>query len=139
MANNPGVPGVGVTPLVDGAAVNGGNPLPVNVLAGGSGIKFAGIGPGTGLANGDNTIVAAVAGKKIRVLSISVDTGSIQLNAAWTSGPGGAEIYAGATGIIAWTESAPGGLMETAAGDALVLNISSPAAIGSAWVSYQEI
>lgn len=89
-------------------------------------------------ALGDNTIVAAVAGKKIKVTQyVMVATAAVAPR--WKSGASnnlsGAMSLA-ANGII----STPGGkvLMETVAGEALVLNLSSAVAVNGHLVYIEE-
>jgi hypothetical protein len=87
-------------------------------------------------SSGDNTVVAAVAGKKIRVKAWSVSnltaaaqavkwrSGTTDLTGLWGAGA--------AIGTIATHDLAPGNdfYFETVAGQALVLNLSAAVAVG---------
>jgi len=132
---------------VGGAAVASGNPVPVVTVAalpsgantigvvisqpttgvifsGSTGVipKFAAISTA---ASGDNTIVAAVAGKKLRVVKYTIVTAS-GVSAKFRTSSGadlsGAMALAANSGVGG--AYCPVGLLETAAGDALVLNLS---------------
>lgn len=91
--------------------------------------KFAAI---AGATNGDNTLVAGVATKKLRVLAMVVVSGAAG-NLYFTSGAGGSVIFGGsANKIVLAAASAlfalqfcPVGWFETLAGQALVMNASS--------------
>jgi hypothetical protein len=84
--------------------------------------------------SGDITLVAAVAGKKIRVLGIFLVCGAAA-NLYFSSGAGGSVIFGGSTHKITIAAAGDGfalqptnrdiGWMETVAGEALVLNTSS--------------
>ncbi len=132
---------------VAGAAVSSGNPVPVeNVAAlpsgsntigvvisqsttgvifdGSTGVtpKFAAI---SAAASGDNTIVAAVAGKKLRVVKYTIVTSSgVSVTFRTSSGADltGAMALAANSGVGG--AYCPVGLLETAAGDGLLLNLS---------------
>jgi hypothetical protein len=95
-------------------------------------------------ASGDNTVVAAVAGKKIRVRSFSLFNGPATANTAkWKSGAAtdltgtvtcGAAI--GASFGQLGSAPAPGAfLFESVAGQALVLNLSAATAVYG-WLDY---
>ena len=74
---------------------------------------------------GDNTIVAAVAGKKIRVLQYALVVGAAT-TVIWKSGStaiSGDMSFDANSGIS--SPFSPVGLFETAAGEALVLNLSA--------------
>ena len=74
---------------------------------------------------GDNTIVAAVTGKKIRVLQYALVVAA-ETTVIWKSGTTaitGDMTFAANGGIS--TPFSPIGLFETAAGEALVLNLSA--------------
>ena len=88
-------------------------------------------------SSGDNAIVAAVTSKKIRVLSY-VLTASAAVNAKWRSATTDKSglLYLDAKGGVAAAEN-HGGLLETASGEALNLNLSSAVAVGG-HVSYVE-
>jgi hypothetical protein len=89
---------------------------------------------------GDNTLVAAVAGKKIRVHAYELSA-SAAVNAKFKSGASTdltGLMYAAAAGAFGDAQDRPGdtdGLFETAAGQALVLNLSAAIAVGG-WVDY---
>jgi hypothetical protein len=97
-------------------------------------------------AAGDNTIVAAVAGKKVRVQRYELSNGAATANTAkWRSGTTdltGPMYSAAALGPFADAdagETGQGGgddfLFETAAGQALNLNLAAATAVGG-WVDY---
>lgn len=88
-------------------------------------------------ASGDNTLVAAVAGKRIRVLSMAVvAAGSVSV----TFKSGSTDL----TGAMSLSQGVPlesvsgWGAFQTAAGEALVLNLSG-AVQTSGWLTYQTI
>lgn len=87
-------------------------------------------------SSGDNTVVAAVAGKKIRVKAWSVSNLTAAAQAVkWRSGTSDITglFGAGATiGTIAAHSLAPANdfYFETVAGQALVLNLSAAVAVG---------
>jgi hypothetical protein len=90
--------------------------------------KFAPIAAAT---LGDNTLVAAVTGKKIKVLAISAVV-SAATNVYFTSGAAGTVIFGGSTNKINLAANSglvlgfnPVGWFETAAGAALVVNLSA--------------
>jgi hypothetical protein len=98
--------------------------------------KFAAIAASS---SGDNTVVAAVTSKKIRVLRWDL-TGNGNVNAKWKSGASTDK-----TGLYYLTQYAgcggsycPVGLFETAAGEALVLNLSGAVAVGGV-LTYLEV
>jgi len=74
---------------------------------------------------GDNTIVAAVTGKKIRVLQYALVV-SAATTVIWKSGttPITGDMPFAANGGIS-SPFSPSGLFETSAGEALVLNLSA--------------
>lgn len=90
-------------------------------------------------SSGDNTIVAAQSGKQIRVTSYSLLCASA-VNGTWKSGAStslsGAMPF-GANGGIAQPEILTG-CLETAVGDALVLNLSGAVQV-SGYINYQII
>lgn len=90
-------------------------------------------------SSGENTIVSAVTGSKIRVLSILVSSDS-QENVEILDGTGGSvlqKFYLAANGTV--TESAAQGwLIETSAGNALIANLSG-ANNTSVRVTYIEV
>jgi hypothetical protein len=97
--------------------------------------KFAKI---SASSSGDNAVVAAVAGKKIRVLRWGL-TSNGTVSAKWRSnttdltGPRYLVQYASAGGAYC-----PVGVFETAAGEALNLNLSAAVAVGGELV-YIEV
>lgn len=97
-------------------------------------VKFA---PVDASASGDNTLVAAVTGSALRVLSITlVAVGAVTAtlkSGASTARSGGMPLAANG-GL---TAQAPQGLVETASGEALVLGLSAAVAVGG-MVSYVE-
>lgn len=99
--------------------------------------KFATIAAST---SGDNTIVAAVVGKKIRVLAVQVNA-SAAVNYKWQSGAGGTDItglnYAAANGGYVLPYS-PIGWFETASNTLLNLNLSAANAVGGS-ITYIEV
>lgn len=98
--------------------------------------KFAVI---TASSSGLNEIVAAVAGKQIRVLAYNyISSGTV--NAAWRTGAttviGGLGYWVANTGKVA--PFCPVGWFETAVGEALNLNLSGAVAVGGE-VTYVEV
>lgn len=90
--------------------------------------KFASIDAS---ASGDNTVVAAVASKKIRVLDyVMISAGTV--TARWKSGA--STNKSGPMPLVANSGAAPPwcpvGKLETASGEALVLNLSGAVAVG---------
>ena len=90
--------------------------------------KFAAIAAAT---SGDNTLVSAVSGKKIRVLALSAVV-SAATNIYFTSGAAGTVIFGGSTNKINLAANSglvlgfnPVGWFETASGQALVVNLSA--------------
>lgn len=100
--------------------------------------KFAVIDVAT---NGDNTIVSAVTGKKIRVLQYSLVCGA-DTTVQWYSGSSvgtaltGDMSFAANSGIV--EPFCPVGLFETVAGEALVLNLSASNSVSGSLV-YIEV
>ena len=81
--------------------------------------------------NGDNTLVAAVTGKKIRVLAMCLVAGA-NGNVYFTSDPSGTVIFGGSTNKMALGNTggfvlpySGVGWFETTAGTALIMNASS--------------
>lgn len=104
-------------------------------------VKYAAIGAAS---SGDNTLVAAVSGKKIRVLSICLIAAS-GVNLYFTSGAAGTVIFGGSTNKIALAANggfvlpeAPDGWMETVVGSALIMNLSGAIAVAGGLL-YQEL
>lgn len=98
--------------------------------------KFASIDVATA---GDNTLVAAVTGKQLRVLSYALVAGGA-VAVRWKSGAAtnlsGAMSFAANGGVApAWS---PVGLLQTVAGDALVLNLSAAVQV-SGHLVYVEV
>jgi hypothetical protein len=90
-------------------------------------------------SNGDNTLVAAVATKKIRVLNyVLISSGTV--NAKFRSATAGD--ISGLLYLIANVGAAAGyaitGHFETVAGEALILNLSGAVAVGG-HLSYIEV
>lgn len=141
MAQNDGVPGVGVTPLTGGAAVSPTNPLPVTG-AGGSALP-AGVTLGpqltatlNSLAVGANLVAAAVATKRIFVTGYNfslpaADTVSFRSNATIISAQGVA--------VVGGNEAIGGEpyLFNTAAGEALNFYAGLVAATAGLQVRYR--
>lgn len=97
--------------------------------------KFASIDTAT---SGDNTIVAAVTTKKIRVLSVSLVCSAavaVRWKSAAATNVSGAMSFAANGGYSAESQF---GLLETTAGEALVLNLSVAQQV-SGHVSYIEV
>jgi len=96
-----------------------------------------------GATSGDNTLVAAVAGRRIRVVSFfGLATGAVAVY--FTSGAGGAVIWGDATNKIALAANGgfvlprnTDGWFQTAPGAALVVNLSGAVAF-SGGVTYLE-
>jgi hypothetical protein len=96
--------------------------------------------------SGNNTLVAAVAGKKIRVLGLAVVAGAAG-NIYFTSNNSGTVIFGGSTNtidlavnggfVLPMTPTAVG-WFETTAGQALVMNASStgPFSGGVVYITY---
>lgn len=93
-------------------------------------------------SSGDNTVVAAVTGKKIRVLGY-VLVANAAVNTKWKSGAStdktGLLYNAANGGVSASVVADPGEVFwfETTSGEALVLNLSAAVAVGG-HVVYQE-
>lgn len=85
----------------------------------------------TASSNGDNTVVAAVAGKRILVLQYNVMANGT-VNAKWKDGASvditGLGYYVANTGKV--VPFSPMGWMVTGVGNALVLNLSAGIAVG---------
>ena len=91
-------------------------------------------------ASGDTTVVAAVSGKKIRVLQMGFSV-SAAVNIAWKSGASTTKIAARsfpANGGIESGDVSPGWVVETDAGEALVINLSGTANVRGQ-VNYIEV
>jgi len=89
---------------------------------------------------GANTLVAAVVGKKIRVLAFSLSSGGV-VSAKFTSGASPdltGLFYLPAVGSSVNQPMSSGGLFETASGALLGLNLSANIAVGG-FVSYIEV
>lgn len=90
--------------------------------------------------NGNNTVVAAVPAKKIRVLQWSLMS-SGTVNAKWQSAAGGTDktglyYFVANTGVS--VSFSPVGLLETVAGELLNLNLSAGVPVGGSLV-YVEV
>jgi hypothetical protein len=100
--------------------------------------KFAAIAAS---ASGNNTLVAAVTGKKIRVLAYNI-IGNGAVNAKFQTGAGGTDLtglkYIAAAGGGICAPFNPAGWFETAAGALLNLNLSGAVAVGGELV-YIEV
>lgn len=141
MAQNDGVPGVAVTPLVGAAAVSPTNPLPVTG-AGGSALP-AGVTLGPqqqtsmgALAAGAQNVVPAVPGKRIFVTGYNfslpaADTVFFTSNAALIGTKG--------VGVVGGNEAIGGEpyLFNTGAGEALNFNTTLAAASAGLQVRYR--
>lgn len=136
----PDYAGVAVTPFVGKLPVGPTNPIPVTPVApyGGAPL-FKAILPAAGFAAGENLLVAAVAGFKIRVLSINLDLNNRLSNVFFQSDTAGTQISATRVDISLWQSDATLGLFETAAGKGLYLVTSIAAASGSINISYQLV
>lgn len=93
------------------------------------------VAPITASASGDTPVVAAVTGKKIRVKGFAITNGAASVqNVKWRSGTTDITglFYSTAIGPIASHPLAPVNefYFETAAGQALVLNLSAATAVG---------
>jgi hypothetical protein len=104
-------------------------------------VKYAAIGAAS---SGDNTLVAAVANKKIRVLGLCI-IAAAAVSVYFTSGAAGTVIFGDSTNKLALAANGgfvlpeqADGWMETAAGSALVANLSGAVAI-SGGLLYQEL
>lgn len=86
-------------------------------------------------SNGSNEIVAAVAGKIIRVLGYHLSH-SGTVNSKWQSASTDLTgLNYGTAGVIAHEDQTRDGHFETAAGEALNLNLSAGTAVGG-YISY---
>lgn len=95
-------------------------------------------------ASGNNTIVAAVVGKRIRVTGymIGTDSGGGGTDIQWRSSPAGAfltgPIHIDKSAVIPYPGTISGPALETAVGEALVLYLSAAKNI-SGHVTYLEV
>jgi hypothetical protein len=86
-------------------------------------------------SSGDNTIVAAVAAKRIRVLRFELSA-SAAVNAKWKDGASTdltGLFYAAGAGPMGDMDSSDGGrdyIFQTSVGNALVLNLSAAVPVG---------
>jgi hypothetical protein len=91
-------------------------------------------------ASGNNTIVAAVSAKKIRVLAVQL-TANGAVNPKWQSGAGGTDLT-GLAYLVANTGYVlpynPAGWFETASNTLLNLNLSAAIAVGGS-ITYIEV
>lgn len=136
MANNKGVPGVGVTPLVGGKAVSSTNPLPVDASGGitAADVKFSSV---VAITLGDTDLVAAAAGKKIRVLSWSADMNGLRKDFFFASDTLATPISPTYKNTLGGDLQAPGGVFETAVGEKLIIFATTIG--GTVICSYVEI
>ncbi len=139
MAQKPGVAGIGVTPLVNGQEVNGGNPMPTT---GGGGftpsdIKFFQVNP---LVLGNNLCITAVPLKKFRILSFSWDSGNTVTKQQWEGAAAAVSIYGPFNDVLGGDEAAPNGLFENGIGEKLdFVLFALPGAGASVSGSYVEL
>jgi hypothetical protein len=109
----------------------------LSTAAANASVKYAKIDAAT---SGDNTVVAAVADKKIRVLSLFY-LASANVNVRWESGAGGTALtgaleHTGQTGVVLpFNED---GWFETAAGELLNLELSGNISVDGS-LSYIEV
>ena len=97
-------------------------------------VKFAAIAAS---AQNANEVVAAVTGKKIRVLAYFLSS-SGSTNAKWqSSSTDKSGLHYMVANTIAPSPYSPVGLFETAAGEALNLHLSAAVAVGG-WLVYVE-
>lgn len=105
-------------------------------------VKYA---PVAAASSGANTLLAAVTGKKIRVLSLAL-IGAAAVNLYFTSAAAGAVIFGGSTNKIAIAAAGDGfvlplnehGWFETVAGELLNMNLSG-AVVVSGGFTYIEV
>jgi len=104
-------------------------------------VKYAAIAAAT---SGNNTLLAAVTGKRIRVLALFVQPGAAG-NIYFTSATSGTVIFGGSTNKINLGANGgfvlpfnPAGWFQTAAGELLCMNASSTGPFSGGFV-YQEI
>lgn len=99
-------------------------------------VKFASI---AAAGSGDNALVAAVVGKKIRVISVALSA-SAAVNAKFRSAAVDISglFYFGSTGPALTLARNQNGWFETAAGAALNINLSGAVAVGG-MLSYIEV
>lgn len=139
MPQPPTYTGVAVTPFVGTQPVGPTNPIPVTPvvpLPAASGILFAVITAATGLANGDNQVVAAVAGKRIVVLSYSWDSGGLVANAFFATAAAATPISDRATQALGGNRDSQWGIFQTGVAAALIFNVNQALAAGSVSVAY---
>lgn len=136
MAVNDGVPGIGVTPLVNGLPVGPSNPLPVGPGGFPAAVNAQQQVVVVGLAVGSNAIVPAVAGKRIFVTGYNFSIGAAA-TCAFTSNA--TIISAQGVGVVGGAENVGGEpyLFNTAAGEALNFSSTVAAAAGSVQVRYR--
>lgn len=128
---NPQYAGQAVTPFIGILPVSTSNPFPIATPT--AGVLFA--APAPSFVIGDNTIVAAVAGFKIRCVGFDVNQGLPARDFFWKSGAA-TRISSTAMGLARWEKTNTLGLFETAVGQALVLNASAATASGSCNLTY---
>jgi hypothetical protein len=131
---------------VDGGFASDTNRIPVGASAESSSMTVAGVNVTpkfatiAASASGNNTIVAAVTSKKIRVLAAQL-TANGSVNAKWQSGAGGTDLTGLAylvvnTGYV--LPYNPAGWFETASNTLLNLNLSAAIAVGGS-ITYIEV
>jgi hypothetical protein len=146
---------------VGGSAVTAGNPVPVsqatslpagtNTIGGtiaqiATGVVYSGataltpkFAPVAAAASGDNTLVVAVPGKRLRVLKYTVVAGgavSVKFRSASATDLTGAMALAANSGVGG--AFCPVGLFETAVGESIVLNLSATASVAG-HLTYIEV
>ena len=92
-------------------------------------------------ASGDTTVVAAVANKKLRVISVGIFPVSAAVNISWKSGASTTKIQPGTYVInegFMLSDLSPGWFVETDSGEALVINLSATANVRG-FVNYIEV
>lgn len=114
-------------------------------LGGSVGVELKSV-EGIASSNGNNIVIAAVPGSKIRVVSYSLQTDSTTLLLArFTDGAGGTGIWR--TRFRAPTDiqvgsnlsiSPPNFLFETSAGNALIMNLDSAQDVDYSFTYYEE-
>ena len=104
--------------------------------------KFAAV---SAASSGNNTLISAVVGKKVRVLAMNLVGAAAQVNTYITDGAGGSAIWAGSTNKASLAQYGgfvlpynPVGWFETSSNTALVLNLSGATAIGGS-ITYVEV
>lgn len=110
----------------------------MNQCISGAQIKFAAVDAAT---SGDNTVVAAVAGKKIRVIAGSLTMTGTAVTIRFESGAGGTALTGQMTPAQGQTISlpyCPVGHFETAAGSLLNMELGGAQSVDG-WIVFQEV